>query len=778
MANVNLNIETKGGNQAKKTLGQLESEAERLNQQIRQVGTGSAEFNKLQKELKQTNNQIKTVEESFQGMSFEDKGRAIGDVAGGLTQSFGALQTVLASTDGELSKTINTAVKYIGVAEGVKGAIEATSAGYKLFSAQIKGNIVVQRTLRFVTQASTGAMRGFRAVLVSLGIGAVVVAISYLITNFDKLKKAVASVIPQSTINKIKDTFNGFIGFIGDKVTNITDTFKDLGKLIVGVFTADASTIKESLSSLSEGLDENIEKSREQRKEQEKTKAQQKEAKRVIKDLNKTLKDQNTTLQENQEAQQKVSEQLVKVGISMEQRKKLQTQLNKLQKEENRLRKEQFQQHIENTIEGLEKEKKLAEERGNEQEAINKEIEILQTKQKAVVEGSTEEKLLQEKIKNLREEQNNVQLQNELDGIRARIEQLQREEGSQLQILRLKEQSAEIEGKLADDQLSRAKAATKEKEAQQQFNKELTEQLEIQNKIMQGDAIGAMMQSQGESSSTGGSSTGSAGSSSSKSEGKDRSPLAAALGTDQESINKYKSVARDTAGFISNLGDKRRQRELRQEKRKLEQQRQQELSNEALTQAERERINEKYDKKAKKLDKKQFQRKKKADKQEAISNGATAITKALAQTGGEPIQTAIRVALITAKTAKQVSRISNRKYKAAQGGIVQGKPHSQGGVKGTGAFGNIEVEGGEAIINKKATEKYKPLLERINNSKMASGGVLPTPAGENSTAQEIRKLRAEQQEQQQTLKAYVVENEISNAQAKEQRIREKANLSG
>lgn len=775
MANVNLNIETKGGEQAKKTLGQLEQEAERLNSEIRGVSKNSEEFNKLQKQLKQTNNEIKTVEESFQGMSFEDKGRAIGDVAGGLTQSFGALQTVLASTDGQLNKTINTAVKYIGVAEGVRGAIEATSAGYKLLNTQIKSNIVIQRTLRFVTMASSGAMRVFRGALVATGIGAIIALLGTLIANFGYLKSAVMSAIPTSTINTIKDNFNGLIGFLGDKVSNITDTFKNLGNLIVGVFTADASKVKQSLSELGDGLDENIKKARQQREEQKKTKEQQKHAKQVIKSLNEEISDNNTTLEENQKAQRKVAAELVKANISMEQRKKLQKQLNQLEKEEDELKKERFDKYIENTIDGLKTEKRLAEERGNEQEAINKEIEILQTKQKAVVDGSTEEKLLQEQIKNLRKEQNENELKDELDNIKARIEQLKREEGTQLQILALKEKQADIEGSLADSSLDQAKAETKKKKAQQEFNKQLQRELEITNKIMSGDGIGALEQYQGKDSSSS-SATGSAGNSGSSGSGeKNSSLLASALGTDQKSVNKYKSVAQDTTNFIRNLGDKRRQREMRAEKRKLNEQRRQELSNKNLTEAEKDRINKKYDKKAKALDKKQFRRKKKADKQEAIANGATAITKALAQTGGEPVQTALRIALITAKTAKQVSTISNRKYKAAKGGIVQGPSHQAGGVKGTGSFSNIEVEGGEAIINKRATEKYKPLLEKINNSKMESGGIMPSK-GSDDTAAEIRKMREENREQTRTMKAYVVENEISSEQAKQERIRRKANL--
>lgn len=51
----------------------------------------------------------------------------------------------------------------------------------------------------------------------------------------------------------------------------------------------------------------------------------------------------------------------------------------------------------------------------------------------------------------------------------------------------------------------------------------------------------------------------------------------------------------------------------------------------------------------------------------------------------------------------------------ANGGFLKGASHAQGGMPVLGS--NIEVEGGEYIINKASTKKYRPLLEYINNDK-------------------------------------------------------------
>lgn len=67
--------------------------------------------------------------------------------------------------------------------------------------------------------------------------------------------------------------------------------------------------------------------------------------------------------------------------------------------------------------------------------------------------------------------------------------------------------------------------------------------------------------------------------------------------------------------------------------------------------------------------------------------------------------------------------------KKEKGGLLEGPSHKQGGMPIVGS--NIEVEGGEFVVNKKATKKNLPLLKAINRDKYEDGGVLGSNISDN-----------------------------------------------
>lgn len=120
---------------------------------------------------------------------------------------------------------------------------------------------------------------------------------------------------------------------------------------------------------------------------------------------------------------------------------------------------------------------------------------------------------------------------------------------------------------------------------------------------------------------------------------------------------------------------------------------------------------------------------------EATINTYLGVSKAISM--GMPMG-AVPAAITLATGMANVQKIMStetEKYEA--GGLIVGKSHASGGVPFTVAGrGGFEAEGGEYIINKRATAMYFPVLEAINKSAgygsynpvyMAAGGVIKQP---------------------------------------------------
>lgn len=146
------------------------------------------------------------------------------------------------------------------------------------------------------------------------------------------------------------------------------------------------------------------------------------------------------------------------------------------------------------------------------------------------------------------------------------------------------------------------------------------------------------------------------------------------------------------------------------------------------------------------IDKKIFDAEQKRDKEKARTDYLESIASIIPELikAGKVIPTdlaissAITAALATASYGSELSSINSRKFipkKFAQGGMVDGPSHAEGGVPFTvRGKGGYEMEGGEFIVNKKASSLHRDLLERINSSvkpsvmaepmKFAQGGVV------------------------------------------------------
>ncbi len=195
-----IDINAKG---ATTSLGQLEEEAERLNEELRKVPMGTKAFNDLKTELIGVNKQIKNTELSMEALDNEQVASELGSVAGAVGDVSAAF-VLLGGGGGALEETVQRIEKAIGVSMAFKGVIEGTQSGMKLFNNVIQNSSLIQKANTIITQTMTVIMKALgiavnttsrsfnllKGAIVATGIGALVIAIGFAIQKIMEFTSA------------------------------------------------------------------------------------------------------------------------------------------------------------------------------------------------------------------------------------------------------------------------------------------------------------------------------------------------------------------------------------------------------------------------------------------------------------------------------------------------------------------------------------------------------------------------------------------------------------
>jgi hypothetical protein len=174
-----------------------------------------------------------------------------------------------------------------------------------------------------------------------------------------------------------------------------------------------------------------------------------------------------------------------------------------------------------------------------------------------------------------------------------------------------------------------------------------------------------------------------------------------------------------------------------------------------------------------KEEKRQSQRRKAAAISQALINGALAITNIWANNTlpypAAAIYNGIQTAATAAITGFEIATIEAQTF--GRGGFIDfGKSHAQGGVPAVvNGQTPVEIEKGEAIINKHSTAMYKPLLSAINEAgggvKFARGGI--PSANFDMMAQTLSRQDISQLASLANQPIYVNVTDIANVQARQ-----------
>ena len=198
---VEINIDTKG---AINSIGGLEDQISDLQEKLKKEKIGSEEFKALSKELISAQKQLKNTELALEALDSEQVASELGSVTGAVGDITAAF-VLLGGEDGAVEETAQNIEQAIGVSMAFKGAIEGVQSGLKLFNNIIKTSTFLQKANNTVNalagtvmkafgasvDTTSFAFKGLRTAIIATGIGALVVGIGLLITNFDKLSKAI-----------------------------------------------------------------------------------------------------------------------------------------------------------------------------------------------------------------------------------------------------------------------------------------------------------------------------------------------------------------------------------------------------------------------------------------------------------------------------------------------------------------------------------------------------------------------------------------------------------
>lgn len=194
-----------------------------------------------------------------------------------------------------------------------------------------------------------------------------------------------------------------------------------------------------------------------------------------------------------------------------------------------------------------------------------------------------------------------------------------------------------------------------------------------------------------------------------------------------------------------------------------------------------------YDEEAK-TSEEAFEKRKKLQIATAIMSAASGVVQILTQPSTLPspfdwIVKGINALALGVATAINIKKIKATKFEApdaggseaasavtgtkfAKGGILRGPRHSEGGIKTK--FG--ELEGGEFVINRRATQSFLPILSAINSTgvrKYENGGMA-------ASVDQLQSMLMNQPAQ--IVKTYVVASEMSSQQEADKRLKDLAKI--
>ena len=205
-------------NQALTSIGAMEDELSKLNDEIKEVDVNSQAFAELATKIKGVESQLEGAQSGLERFTAEDKVKAFQgsiDILGGSIAGVTGAVGLLGIESEEFDKITARAASAIAFASGLKQASDGAIA----LSQSLTKSAKAQKLFAVAQKLVNSGLGKFKIALAATGIGALVVGIGLLVANFDKVVAAVKKFVSRSKVltnivATAKAAFDSFIDSI------------------------------------------------------------------------------------------------------------------------------------------------------------------------------------------------------------------------------------------------------------------------------------------------------------------------------------------------------------------------------------------------------------------------------------------------------------------------------------------------------------------------------------------------------------------------------------
>lgn len=255
--------------QANTSVKQLRQELKGVKDEMANLKEGSQAFNDAAKKAGELQHQLTAIGEAVRGAS-SDFGDMVGNIAkagAGITGAFQAAQGAL-NLFGVESENVTEAIKKMQSMMAITQGLASIDNGIKAFA-----------KLRTAIGLSSTSLNIFKKALIGTGLGALVVVLGSIITNWDEFTKSIG--LSEEALTKLGNTFSGVLNVIKEGGAGIAKAF---GKILKGDFKDAWEELKQGFdvkASYAAGVEQAITE-REQKEFKKRAKQRQTEIDRLI----------------------------------------------------------------------------------------------------------------------------------------------------------------------------------------------------------------------------------------------------------------------------------------------------------------------------------------------------------------------------------------------------------------------------------------------------------------------------------------------------------------